>query len=213
MARPTPAEIPIAGDWNGDGKDTIGLYNPATSTFSLKNTNDSANANVTFAFGAANSGSAPIVGNWDGSPSKAGKSGMDANSAAALPDGAVLSLAMRGTVLEQLGANRFDLGHNAAASDWLVASTPAPHEDVFSRLASSDPLTALGNQFEYRLAARLADAGLPHLETASWSDVRSGTDDALPTTGDQTSAEDLLASCSVERHATDEVFDLLGDLD
>ena len=87
------------------------------------------------------------------------------------------------------------------------------HDDVFTRLASSDPPAALGNQFEYRLAARLADAGLPHVGTAFESDVRSGADDALPTPGDQTSAADLLASCSVERHATDEVFDLLGDLD
>ena len=30
--------IPIAGDWDGDGTDTIGLYNPATSTFYLRNT-------------------------------------------------------------------------------------------------------------------------------------------------------------------------------
>ena len=30
--------IPIAGDWDGDGTDTIGLYNPTTSTFYLRNT-------------------------------------------------------------------------------------------------------------------------------------------------------------------------------
>ena len=30
--------LPIVGDWNGDGKDTIGLYDPATSTFYLRNT-------------------------------------------------------------------------------------------------------------------------------------------------------------------------------
>ena len=54
--------IPIAGDWNGDGKDTIGLYNPATSTFYLRNTislqgaNDKGYADVTFSYGTANAG-------------------------------------------------------------------------------------------------------------------------------------------------------------
>ena len=117
-------------------------------------------------------------------------------------------------LLEQVGANRLSSDRNAAAQNWLVGSTPAtPHDDVFARLASSDPPAALGSQFEYRSAARLADAGLPHMDTTLQSEVRSGVDDALPTPGDQTSAADLLASSSVERHATDEVFDLLGDLD
>jgi len=29
--------VKLAGDWDGDGVTTIGLYNPATSTFYLKN--------------------------------------------------------------------------------------------------------------------------------------------------------------------------------
>ena len=64
--------IPIAGDWNGDGKDTIGLYDPATSTFYLRNTtslqgpNDKGYADVTFAYGAAGAGWIPIAGDWNG---------------------------------------------------------------------------------------------------------------------------------------------------
>ena len=58
--------IPIAGDWNGDGTDTVGLYNPAKSAFYLRNTNDTGYADVTFAFGAAGAGWIPIAGDWNG---------------------------------------------------------------------------------------------------------------------------------------------------
>ena len=34
--------IPITGDWDGDGIDTVGFYNPATSVFHLKNSKSSA---------------------------------------------------------------------------------------------------------------------------------------------------------------------------
>ena len=64
--------IPIAGDWNGDGKDTIGLYNPATSTFYLRNTislqgsYDKGYADLVFSYGTANAGWKPIAGDWNG---------------------------------------------------------------------------------------------------------------------------------------------------
>jgi len=67
-----PALIPLAGDWNHDGYDSIGLYNPATSTFYLRNTtslqgpNDKGYADVTFTYGKANAGWKPIAGDWDG---------------------------------------------------------------------------------------------------------------------------------------------------
>jgi len=44
---------PIAGDWNGDGKDTIGLYDPAASFFYLRNSNDAGYADGTFMYGPA----------------------------------------------------------------------------------------------------------------------------------------------------------------
>ena len=58
--------ISIAGDWNGDGKATIGLYNPTASTFMLRNSNNSGNADLTFGFGSAGGGWLPITGDWDG---------------------------------------------------------------------------------------------------------------------------------------------------
>ena len=45
---------------------TIGSYNPATSTFSLRNANSAGSANTSFVFGSANAGFVPITGDWDG---------------------------------------------------------------------------------------------------------------------------------------------------
>ncbi len=42
---------PLAGDWDGDGKDTIGLYIPLTGTFFLRNANSNGGAEQAFTFG------------------------------------------------------------------------------------------------------------------------------------------------------------------
>jgi hypothetical protein len=57
-------DVPVAGDWDGNGTATVGLYRPSSSTFLLRNTNASGEPDVTVAFGRA--GDAPVVGNWDG---------------------------------------------------------------------------------------------------------------------------------------------------
>lgn len=50
----------------GNGKSvSAGLYNPATSTFFLRNSNSAGGANATFPFGPANSGWTPIAGDWN----------------------------------------------------------------------------------------------------------------------------------------------------
>ena len=70
-----PAEagwIPVAGDWDGNGTDTVGLYNPATSTFYLRNTNLVAGPERPglcrrgVHFGAAGAGWTPVAGDWNG---------------------------------------------------------------------------------------------------------------------------------------------------
>jgi hypothetical protein len=64
--------IPLAGDWDGNGTVTVGLYNPVTSTFYLRNSNslqgptDTGDADITFAFGPPDAGWIPIVGDWNG---------------------------------------------------------------------------------------------------------------------------------------------------
>jgi hypothetical protein len=61
--------LPITGDWDGDGTDSIGLYNPTTSKFYLHNSNDVGVADLTFQYGPPNAGWTPIVGDWNGSGS------------------------------------------------------------------------------------------------------------------------------------------------
>ncbi len=59
----SPAWIPIAGDWNGDGIDTIGLYDPSIGKFYLKNQNANGGADITFTYGPP--GSYPVAGDWN----------------------------------------------------------------------------------------------------------------------------------------------------
>ncbi len=63
---PGSGAVPLAGDWDGDGDDTIAIYDPATGAFFLKNTNAGGNADVVFTFGAGGSGIVPLAGDWDG---------------------------------------------------------------------------------------------------------------------------------------------------
>jgi hypothetical protein len=61
--------VPLAGDWTGSGVTTIGLYDPAASTFYLKDSNSGGNADTAFTYGPANASPAwiPVAGNWTGS--------------------------------------------------------------------------------------------------------------------------------------------------
>lgn len=60
-----PGFIAIAGDWNYDGVDSVGVYDPATSNFYLRNSNDSGIADAgQFTFGRP--GWIPIAGDWNG---------------------------------------------------------------------------------------------------------------------------------------------------
>jgi hypothetical protein len=59
-----PGDKPVTGDWNNDGKDTIGVYR--NGTFYLRNENTIGFADVVFGLGIP--GDMPIAGNWDGKP-------------------------------------------------------------------------------------------------------------------------------------------------
>jgi len=60
---PTTHWIPLAGDWTGKGYKSIGLYNPSTATFYLRNSNTSGSADITAVFGNPNW--VPLVGDWN----------------------------------------------------------------------------------------------------------------------------------------------------
>jgi Tol biopolymer transport system component len=54
--------LPVAGDWDGNGKDGVGVYDPATTTFALSN--DLAKPDFVFQFGQT--GDLPLAGDWLG---------------------------------------------------------------------------------------------------------------------------------------------------
>ena len=57
-------DIPLAGDWDGDGTTTIGLYRPSDNVFYLRNTNLTGPPDLVIPWGAP--GDIPVVGDWDG---------------------------------------------------------------------------------------------------------------------------------------------------
>ncbi len=60
-----PGFVALAGDWNWDGVDTVGVYDPETSNFFLRDSNDSGVADAgQFTFGRP--GWVPLTGDWDG---------------------------------------------------------------------------------------------------------------------------------------------------
>lgn len=57
-----PSDVAIAGDWDGDGYDTVGIYRD--NTFYLRNANSAGPADRLVNFGAP--GDIPVAGDWDG---------------------------------------------------------------------------------------------------------------------------------------------------
>lgn len=58
--------IGIVGDWDGDGKDTVGVYNPVTAAFYLRNNNEYGVPDILFYFGTPLATWIPITGDWNG---------------------------------------------------------------------------------------------------------------------------------------------------
>src|SRR4051812_8880659 len=60
----TPGSVPVLGDWDGDGVKTLGVFDPATATWYLRNSNSAGPADVVVRFGGQ--GMLPVAGDWDG---------------------------------------------------------------------------------------------------------------------------------------------------
>ena len=56
--------MPISGDWDGDGRATVGLYVPPTGVFFLRNAHAPGAADLAFTYGPP--GATPLSGDWDG---------------------------------------------------------------------------------------------------------------------------------------------------
>ena len=76
-------DLPVVGDWDGNGTVTVGVYRPEESTFYLRNGNTTGEADVTVAFGQKLD--LPVSGDWDGNGS--------VTIGVFSPDGAMFSLA------------------------------------------------------------------------------------------------------------------------
>lgn len=62
-----PGWIPLVGDWNGTGKDTVGLYDPAHGQFHLYGSNNSPpSSSNDFGFANIPSNFVPLAGHWSG---------------------------------------------------------------------------------------------------------------------------------------------------
>jgi endoglucanase len=53
---------PVVGDWNGDGIDSIGLYDRSTGQLQLRDTNAAGAPDYTLTLGIAND--LPLAGRW-----------------------------------------------------------------------------------------------------------------------------------------------------
>jgi endonuclease/exonuclease/phosphatase family metal-dependent hydrolase len=57
-----PTDLPIVGDWNFDGVDTLGVYRPTTGQFFLSDSNTAPTVAYAFTFG--NPSDQPLAGRW-----------------------------------------------------------------------------------------------------------------------------------------------------
>jgi hypothetical protein len=57
--------VPIVGDWDGDGKDTVSTFHPESATFFISNNPSSGQADKIVPYGNPNQ-AVPVVGDWDG---------------------------------------------------------------------------------------------------------------------------------------------------
>ncbi len=59
--------IPITGDWDGNGIDTMGIYDPLTGEVNLRDTNDRTGTTAfSYVFEGGSTEFLPIAGDWDG---------------------------------------------------------------------------------------------------------------------------------------------------
>jgi hypothetical protein len=58
-------DIPVVGDWDDNGFDTVGVYRPSNRTFYLRNALNGGFADETLTVHFAQAGDVPVVGDWD----------------------------------------------------------------------------------------------------------------------------------------------------
>ena len=62
---PNSGWIPVVGNWDLVGGDSVGFYDPVTATFRLRNSNDAGTSDLKPLLGEPGGSCQPVVGNWD----------------------------------------------------------------------------------------------------------------------------------------------------
>ena len=57
-------QLPVAGGWDRDGTPGLGVYNPKTGKFLLRNALGPGPADLAFVFGKGRAGWQPLSGDW-----------------------------------------------------------------------------------------------------------------------------------------------------
>ncbi len=132
--------IPLVGDWDSNGTDTVGLYRVSDGAFFLSNGSTQATVNTgvtSFLFGAGGAGLTPLVGDWDGN-------GSDTVGLYNTSGGFFISNgATQATV--NTGVQSFNFGPGGAGWNPLVGEwvAPAPTFTLTSAAASINEGSAL----------------------------------------------------------------------
>ncbi len=108
---------PITGDWDGDGSDSVGLYDASNNNWYFNNRNEQAGVNDvdTYQTPPAPGSWLPVTGNWDGSSNQLM---IDARTALAATPGTAATLDQR-QVSAALDAAVASLSESGLAVPWL----------------------------------------------------------------------------------------------
>ena len=104
--------MPVVGDWNGDGFDTMALYDPAMAVFYQSNSLTQDYSDNAFSYGPVGSGWVPLAGDWDGPTAFVALHAVDAGSGVSDP---ALALAQVDPVAQAALARWADLGGSLSA--------------------------------------------------------------------------------------------------
>lgn len=105
-----PTDLPVTGDWNGDGIDTIGVYRGSLGNFLLSDSNTAPAVSYLFTFG--NPGDIPFAGRWTADMSQDGV-GVYRSS-----NGVFFEKKLLSTGFNDFFAVFGDPGNQAVSGDW-----------------------------------------------------------------------------------------------
>jgi uncharacterized surface protein with fasciclin (FAS1) repeats len=138
-------DIPLAGDWNGDGTDGIAVYRPSTGEFFWRNALSTGPADGSKVYG--NIGDSPIAGDWDGDGSdefgvKRGATWYFDGVAGSVEFGSAAWFPVAGFFMSQIDTGRLNIYETARAAgtfNTLLAAVDAAGLD--GALKGPGPLT------------------------------------------------------------------------